>query len=107
MTPSLRSPTFLLFRLRSRALRRLPSILQSALQYFSLNQPRNVRLQTRHVLRIFLSVVSNDLPCPLLVCRSPVSVVLVYNLVASTPQDAMALRIVLALFFHRPSHSKS
>src|SRR6266568_1053992 len=65
MTPSLRSPAFLLFRLRSRALRRLPSIRQSALQYFSLNQPRNVRLQTRHVLRIFLSVVSNDSSCRL------------------------------------------
>src|SRR5438445_11290984 len=65
MTPSLSSPTFLLFRLRSRALRRLPSILQSALQYFSLNQPRNVRLQTRHVLKIVLSVVSNDSSCRL------------------------------------------
>src|SRR5437667_4085352 len=64
MTPSLRSPTFLLFRLRSRALRRLPSIRQSALQYFSLNHPRNVRLQTRHVLRTFLSVVSNASSLP-------------------------------------------
>src|SRR5690349_14865033 len=63
MIPSFRSPTFLLLRLRRRALRRLPSIRQSELQYFSLNHPRNVRLQTRHVFRIFLSVVSNALPC--------------------------------------------
>jgi hypothetical protein len=48
----------------------LPSILQSALQYFSLNHPRNVRLQTRHVLRIFLSVVSNASSLRVLVCRS-------------------------------------
>src|SRR5947209_20220668 len=101
MTPSLRSPAFLLFRLRSRALRRLPSIRQSALQYFSLNHPRNVRLQTRHVLRTFLSVVSNASSLPVGGCLSYVYVILVKTLVASTPQEAIAMRIVLALFFHR------
>src|SRR6266571_4769426 len=61
MTPSRSSPVFLLFRLRNLALRLLPSVLQSALQYFSLNHPRNLRLQTRHVLRTFWSVVSKGL----------------------------------------------
>src|SRR5438105_14371722 len=99
MTPSLSSPTFLLFRLRSRALRRLPSIRQSALQYFSVNQPRNVRLQTGHVLRTFLSVVSNASSLPVGVCSSLVYVVLVQNLVASTPLGVNARRIALAIVF--------
>src|SRR5881398_129230 len=48
---------------------RLPSILQSALQYFSLNHPRNLRLQTRHVLRTFWSVVSKGLFLAFLLSR--------------------------------------
>ncbi len=59
MTPSRSSPVFRLFLFRSRAFSRLPSILQSALQYFSLNQPRNLRLQTRHVFRTFRSLASS------------------------------------------------
>jgi hypothetical protein len=64
MTPSLSSPTLRLFRFLSRAFSRLPSILQSALQYFSLNQPRNLRLQTRHVFRTLWSVVSSACSLP-------------------------------------------
>src|SRR6266704_4273917 len=72
MTPSRSSPVFLLFRLRNLALSRLPSILQSALQYFSLNHPRNLRLQTRHVFRTFWSVVSKGfVPCFSIVPASP------------------------------------
>src|SRR4029077_7953496 len=64
MTPSRSSPAFLLFRFLSRAFSRLPPSLQSELQYFSLNQPRNLRLQTRHVFRTLWSVFSSGSSLP-------------------------------------------
>src|SRR5205807_1908740 len=55
MAPSRRSRTFLPFRWRFLFFNRVPSMRQSSLQYFSENQPRNLRLQTTHVFRTFLS----------------------------------------------------
>ncbi len=71
MTPSRSSPAFLLLRFRNLAFSRLPSSLQSALQYFSLTQPRNFRLQTRHAFRTLWSVVSSACSLPIYCLVAP------------------------------------